>query len=720
MKRTSTFFSLLAALLLLAGNSAWAVETWVKTAAADLQTGDVVAIVDLTSSLVLPSSNGSGAAPAATSVTLNSEKTEIDSEVADAWQWQVTVEDGNLQFNVPGTTNYLYCTNANNGVRVGTNENNVFSIAQHENGVDFLFNNATSRYIGPYNNQDWRCYTSVNNNIKDAVVVFFKKVISGVNVAKPVITPAGGAFIEPQQVSISAEEGCTVYYTLDGTEPTSESTRYTASFTVSTDCTVRAIAYDVAGNPSSVTSVEFTFLKPIATIAELCAAATDKDAPALVELNNWICTGVAGSNVYFTDGKNGILLYQSGHNFELNDVLTGKAQITLTTYNDCPEIKGLTNTTEGLTVTKGEGATPLAVTIGELRKDMQGNLITLEGVTYSKEGDVFIDDDDNEIIPYNRFTTLPELIDGKTYNATGVAIWYKNKQKWEIAPRTADEFQLLTSQKMPVSAWSVQSESVDVEGKPTARFTTDSDGEVTYESSDPSVATIDGEGNITPLKKGTTIITANVAETETYLPDSKSFKLTVTVDGFVDATFEYSDEDIQGQGAPNTGAELTATRNGVLTLFANKAYAKPGDNHMKIYGSKFEKGEEGEEPTLTEPSYIQLSVPEGYTITDIVLTATEDGYIKEWADQSGAAATIEGATATWSGEQTEVILTNQASSQARIKTIAVSYFDKNGDSITTITASAQADGTVYNLAGQRVKGMQQGIYIVGGKKIAVK
>ena len=711
---------MLAAMLLLAGNSAWAVETWVKTAAADLQTGDVVAIVDLTSSLVLPSSNGSSAAPPATSITLNSEKTEIDSDVADAWQWQVTVEDGNLQFNVPDTKNYLYCTNVNNGVRVGTNENNVFSIVQHDNGVDFLFNIATSRYIGPYNNQDWRCYTSVNNNIKDAEVVFFKKVISGVNVPKPVITPAGGAFTEPQQVTISAGEGLTVYYTLDGTEPTSESARYTAPFTVSTDCTVRAVAYDTAGNASGIASAAFTFLKPIATIAELCAAATDKEAPALVVFNNWICTGVAGTNVYFTDGESGIQLYQSGHNFVQNDVLTGTAQIILTTYNDCAEIKGLTSTTEGVTVTKGEGATPLAVTISELKKDMNGCLITLEGITYNAEGNIFIDDDDNEIIPYNRFITLPDLVDGKTYNATGVAIWYKNRQKWEIAPRTTDEFKLLTSQVAPVSAWSVEKATVELGVKPAVTFTTNSDGAVSYETSDPEVAIVDASGNITTVGRGTAVITANVAETETYLADSKSFKLTVTVDGYVDATFVYSDEDIQGQGAPDTGAELTATRNGVLTLFANRAYAKPGDTHIKIYGSKFEKGEEGEDPTLSDPSYIRLSVPEGCIITDIVLTATGDTYIKEWVDQNGTAATIEGVTATWSGEQTEVTLTNQATSQARIKSIVVSYIDKNGDSITTITASTQADGTVYNLAGQRVKGMQQGIYIVGGKKIAVK
>ena len=168
------------------------------------------------------------------------------------------------------------------------------------------------------------------------------------------------------------------------------------------------------------------------------------------------------------------------------------------------------------------------------------------------------------------------------------------------------------------------------------------------------------------------------------------------------------------------GAELTATRNNVLTLNANKAYAKVDDTHIKIYGSKFDKAEEGEEPTLADPSYIKLSVPEGYFITDIVFTATGKDYIKEWVDQFGTAATVSDATATWKGEQTEVVLTNQATSQARIKTITVTYYNTEEVGISTITASTQADAAVYDLSGRRVSRTQKGIYIVGNKKIAIK
>ena len=563
--------------------------------------------------------------------------------------------------------------------------------------------------------------TTSNGGLDVASIQFFAPNGSGVTVRKPVITPAGGTFYEPQEVTI-ASEGNTVYYTIDGTDPTDESTEYTAPFLVRESCTVKAIAYDADDNASAIVSADFV-IKTVATyttIADLCAAATDDEEAVNVEFNGWTCVGVKGSNVYFTDGRSGIQLYQSGHGFELNDVLKGTATVKLKLYNESAEIMGLTSATEGLIVEKGGEVAPIQVLVADIRRDMHGCLIRLDGVTYS-DGK-FYDDDDNTITPYGTFIKLPELLEGKTYNVTGVAIWFKPKDAagyWEIAPRTADEFELITSQILPLSAWSVETESVDINGTPTATFTTTSDGVVTYESSDEDVATIDSEGKITLVGRGTTTITANVAETETYLPDSKSFKLTVTEEGYVDAVFAYNDEDIQGQVAPDTGAELSATRDDLLTLYANKAYAKPDDTHIKIYGSKYETVGEGDEAekVLSEPSYIQLSVPEGCVITDIVLTATSESYINEWCDQSGAPAAIDGATATWSGRQTEVVLTNQATKQARIKTITVTYFIVDPDGIDAVSGSTLKVEAVYNLAGQRLSKMQRGINIVDGKKI---
>ncbi len=61
--------------------------------------------------------------------------------------------------------------------------------------------------------------------------------------APPTFSPAGGTYLLPQQVSISdASPGATIYYTTDGSTPTTSSTQYTGPFWIFTTTTVWAIA----------------------------------------------------------------------------------------------------------------------------------------------------------------------------------------------------------------------------------------------------------------------------------------------------------------------------------------------------------------------------------------------------------------------------------------------------------------------------------------------
>lgn len=61
-----------------------------------------------------------------------------------------------------------------------------------------------------------------------------------------------------------------------------------------------------------------------------------------------------------------------------------------------------------------------------------------------------------------------------------------------------------------------------------AGFTTDSDGTLSYSSSNTSVATISSSGSITITGVGSTTITASTAETSSYYADSKTMTLTVS------------------------------------------------------------------------------------------------------------------------------------------------------------------------------------------------
>lgn len=135
---------------------------WLKSALKDLKTGDVVVLAgkNATGLFAVSNDKGTSSAPAAVAITGASYITDPAANI----QWTVEVSGGKYTFYATGDKSaWLYATNSNNGVRVGTNANKVFSISTE----GYLFNDATSRYIGIYNNADWRCYTSINSNIQN-------------------------------------------------------------------------------------------------------------------------------------------------------------------------------------------------------------------------------------------------------------------------------------------------------------------------------------------------------------------------------------------------------------------------------------------------------------------------------------------------------------------------------------------------------------------------
>ena len=360
LKTMLLFFDLIAG-----SSSVWAADKWVKTAPTDLTTGDVVVLVDLTSGKAMSNNNGTSSAPSAVEVTVTGD--EITSTVESTIQWTLTTsgtgEDRTYQLATGD--DYLYVTATNNGVRVGSGERNTFKITTGGDNSGYYLNNTATeksntvtRYIGCYTSSDWRCYTSINSNIKGNNNAFFKKVAGSTPTCElPSFSPAGGTFFSAQNVTISTTtEDATIYYTTDGSTPTTSSTVYSAPIAVSTTTTIKAIAAKAGYDNSGVATATYTITTPY-TVAQAIAyietlgtetsenaiyvsgivSQVDSYNDSYHSVTYWISDDGSTANqmeVYSGKGLNGAE-FSAVTDLAVGDIVTVKGKVKM--YNTTPE-----------------------------------------------------------------------------------------------------------------------------------------------------------------------------------------------------------------------------------------------------------------------------------------------------------------------------------------------------------------------------------------------
>jgi hypothetical protein len=120
--------------------------------------------------------------------------------------------------------------------------------------------------------------------------------------ATPVISPATGTFTSAQSVTITdATSGSSIFYTLDGSQPTTSSTPYNGAFTVSTTTTVKALATAPNFTPSATATSVITINAPSPASTPLISPATGNYTSAQT-VN--ITDATSGSNIFYTlDGS---------------------------------------------------------------------------------------------------------------------------------------------------------------------------------------------------------------------------------------------------------------------------------------------------------------------------------------------------------------------------------------------------------------------------------
>jgi hypothetical protein len=123
--------------------------------------------------------------------------------------------------------------------------------------------------------------------------------------AAPAFSPAGGTYTGAQTVTIStATPGATIYYTTDGTTPTTSSSVYSGPITVSSSETLEAIAAEIGYTQSAVAAAKYTINSGGGTVAfypgTLSYLPQSSPYPSLLEPQAVVVTK-SGSDLFVAD-----------------------------------------------------------------------------------------------------------------------------------------------------------------------------------------------------------------------------------------------------------------------------------------------------------------------------------------------------------------------------------------------------------------------------------
>ncbi len=179
--------------------------------------------------------------------------------------------------------------------------------------------------------------------------------------ATPTFSPAGGTYSSAQTVTISdATSGATIYYTTNGTTPTTSSPVYSGPITVSSTETIEAIATASGYSQSAVGSAAYTITVAGATytVTDLTDSATDTGSIRYAV--NQVNAGTGGATIDFSGaGASGTITLTNGTlTLSQNVTITGPGANLLTiSGNNAVTVfavsSGVTASISGLTIANG-------------------------------------------------------------------------------------------------------------------------------------------------------------------------------------------------------------------------------------------------------------------------------------------------------------------------------------------------------------------------------
>lgn len=535
----------------------------------------------------------------------------------------------NMGYNVD-VVNIYGSTDGNTWTQVGSVS--VTSTSYNDYGLSFGANNYNFFKFDVDGNKQIRVVS---------MTLFYKSFGPSGNAAQtPTFTPEPGFYNSPISVSISSTTANnSIYYTTDGTTPTTSSTLYTVPITLSQTTTVKAIATAPGYANSMVTSATYTFPTVVADLAAFKELPVSSQ-PIIIGNDVTFVFG-SGAYTYVKDASAGLLLY--GDSGIADDFTEGEQVANLmgtrTVYQN--QIEMSVSSYENSTAASTGPVIPTTLTISELKSNYaayDAQLLTFENVTfpngYTGATTQFVQGTDTLTL-FNRFGADTTLAAGSTVNLTGFAAKYGSII--QIYPRNNQDFVAQAPVLTPsitineplngavYSTLDTMHVNIDIQN-----FTLNVDGYLKVESDfityfmgmntlylDQALMSIIPMFPLTPLPAGNFTFTASLVDL-----DSNALTPPVSVTASFTVVAPVLDAPVIAATGENAGADNTFYFNSTVTLTAAEGasiyYTTDGSiptEASTLYTAPFQ---------ITETATIKaIAVMENYQNSDVAtLTVT--------------------------------------------------------------------------------------------------
>ena len=447
------------------------------------------------------------------------------------------------------------------------------------------------------------------------------KVTAANQIATPVITLGAENFFESTTATITCETaGVTILYSTDRGE-TWKTYTDVLTLTETTTLVAKAKKEGATDSPVSeaVTASKYSVLEGLAGMA---ANATTKSQTSYVKLSNAQVTARAqsGNGGEMQDATTGVLLYNSS--FVAGKLYNGIFSVTYVLFQGNPEITAIEAVEgEGTITDASSEVEPALVTLQELVENFSTYLhkkIIIVGATVTtalenKGATIKQNGVEMALRENNSTSVITKLTKDAEVNVVGYPAIYSSKQ--QIYIYSDDDISAIVDQRADskLALGALNSTTLNVGDKIQLNYTSDSNGDITWSTSNDNVLTVDQQGNLEAVAVGEATITLTQSETDTYKAGKATIKLTVVDPNQGQYLWLLSEASYSSASAD----QVTWTSD-YATMVIEKANA--GTNANNYLGGNYTS------TRFYAKSILTIARVEGYRIASVLFQATTENY----------------------------------------------------------------------------------------------